>query len=66
MNTWVRVTLIQGKNRQIKRMFWRIESPVQKIVRTHFAGISIEGLAPGEFRPLTKRELAGLKALVKR
>ena len=66
VNTWLRVILIQGKNRQIKRMFWRIENPVQKIVRTHFAGISIEGLAPGEFRPLSKRELVALKALVKR
>lgn len=61
VNTWVEVILTEGKNRQIKRMFWRIGNPVQKLIRTHFAGIGVEGLRPGEFRPLTKRELAYLR-----
>lgn len=61
VNTWVEVILTQGKNRQIKRMFWRIGNPVLKLVRTYFAGISIQGLSPGEFRTLTKRELAALR-----
>lgn len=66
VNTWLKVILTQGKNNQIKNMFWRIEHPVQKLVRTHFAGISIKGLRPGEFRPLTKKELSSLRALAKR
>lgn len=66
VNTWVKVVLTQGKNRQIKRMFWRIEHPVQKIIRTHFAGISLGNLSPGEFRPLTKHELTALKLQVKK
>ncbi len=61
VNTWVQVILKQGKNRQLKRMFWRIKHPVMKIVRTHFAGITTEGLAPGQYRSLTKRELASLR-----
>lgn len=61
VNTWVEVILTEGKNRQIKRMFWRIENPVLKLVRTYFAGIGIEGLKPGEFRQLTKRELVSLR-----
>lgn len=65
INTWVKVVLTKGKNQQIKRMFWRIEHPVQKIIRTHFADISIKDLAPGEFRPLTKRELNHLRDKVK-
>src|SRR3989338_3725493 len=44
VNTWLKVILTQGKNNQIKNMFWRIEHPVQKLIRTHFAGISIDGL----------------------
>ena len=63
-NTWVCVVLTQGKNRQIKRMFWRIGHPVQKLIRTHFAGISTEGLEPGQYRSLTKRELAHLRAQI--
>ena len=61
VNTWVQVILTQGKNRQIKRMFWRIGHPVQRLVRTHFAGISTEGLEIGKYRALTKRELAYLQ-----
>jgi 23S rRNA pseudouridine2605 synthase len=61
VNTWVEVILTEGKNRQIKRMFWRIGNPVQKLIRTYFAGIGIEGLRPGEYRSLTKRELTYLR-----
>jgi 23S rRNA pseudouridine2605 synthase len=61
VNTWVEVILTEGKNRQIKRMFWRIGNPVMKLVRTYFAGLSVDGLRPGEFRPLTKRELSFLR-----
>ncbi len=63
INTWVRVILTQGKNRQIKKMFWRIKHPVLKIIRTHFAGIYLADLKPGEFRNLTKKELGTLKNL---
>ncbi len=63
-NTWVEVVLTQGKNRQIKRMFWRIKRPVQKLIRTHFAGISIEGLNPGGYRSLNKREVERLRSQV--
>lgn len=61
INTWVEVILTEGKNRQIKRMFWRIKNPVQKLIRTSFAGIGVEGMRPGEFRNLTKRELTYLR-----
>lgn len=65
VNTWVRVVLTKGKNRQIKNMFWRIQNPVMKLVRTHFAGISTQGLQPGEFRVLTKKEVSYLRTLAK-
>jgi len=64
INTWVQVVLTQGKNRQLKRMFWRFQNPVMRIVRTHFAGISLEGLDEGKYRSLTKRELAALNKMV--
>lgn len=61
VNTWLEVILTQGKNRQIKRMFWRIQNPVMRIVRTQFAGLTVDGLRPGQYRSLTKRELSFLK-----
>ncbi len=62
-NTWVEIIITEGRNRQVKRMFWRIKHPVIKLVRTHFANLSIDGLKPGQFRDLTKKELAQLRAM---
>ncbi len=60
-NTWVQITLTEGKNRQIHRMAQAVGHPVQRLVRMSFAGLTAEGLRPGEWRPLTKSELEKLK-----
>lgn len=60
-NSWVRVTLTSGKYRQIKRMFFRIENPVMRILRTDFAGISLGDLQIGHHRTLNKKEIMQLK-----
>jgi len=60
-NTWVQITLYEGKNRQIHRMAEAIGHPVQRLARLEFAGMSSEGLRPGEYRPLVKKELDKLK-----
>ncbi len=61
VNTWLQVILIKGQNQQIRNMFWRINHPVMRIIRTHFASISINGLKKGKFRFLTKSEIIKLK-----
>jgi len=63
INTWVEITITEGRNRLVKRMFWRIRHPVMKLVRTEFAGLTLDGLPPGKSRLLTKREVARLKEL---
>jgi 23S rRNA pseudouridine2605 synthase len=60
-NSWLRVTLTSGKYRQIKRMFFRIENPVMRILRIDFAGIPLGTLPVGHHRPLNKREIMLLK-----
>jgi 23S rRNA pseudouridine2605 synthase len=60
-NTWLQMTLTEGKNRQIRRMGDAIGHPVQRIARLEFAGLSTEGLAPGRLRPLTTKEVDKLK-----
>lgn len=64
VNSWVEITVTEGRNRLIKRMFWRIRHPVLKLVRLEFAGLSADNLRSGQSRPLTKREVARLKAMV--
>lgn len=60
-NTWVQITLTEGKNRQIHRMAEAIGHPVQRLTRQSFAGLTLEGLRPGQWRQVHKKELDKLK-----
>ncbi|GAB4217496.1 MAG: pseudouridine synthase [Sandaracinaceae bacterium] len=60
-NTWLQITLYEGRNRQIHRMGEAIGHPVLRLARTSFAGIASDGLRPGEHRELTNDELEKLK-----
>ena len=55
-----RIVLTQGLNRQIRRMCETLGYTVRRLVRVRFVNIVLEGLAPGRWRNLTKKELAGL------
>ena len=61
-NTWCEITVTEGRNRLVKRMFWRIKHPVMRLIRSEFAGVSVEGVPPGQYRLLTKGELNKLKS----
>jgi 23S rRNA pseudouridine2605 synthase len=61
-NPWYEVVLIEGRNRQIRRMFQQVGFLVEKIKRTHLGPLTLD-VAPGEFRPLTDREVHRLKIL---
>jgi len=60
-NPWVEVTLIEGKNRQIRRMFEEVGHHVEKIKRVRYGPLQLD-VPPGEYRRLTPREIARLKA----
>ena len=51
----VELTLHEGRNRQVKRMLEAIGHPVSRLHRSRYAGLDLRGLAPGEWRELTKR-----------
>ena len=59
--TWVNLTLKEGMNRQVHRMGDAIGHRVMRLARLSFAGISAEGLRPGEVRELHGKELEQLK-----
>ena len=61
-NPWYEVVLIEGRNRQIRRMFQQIGFLVEKIKRTHLGPLTCD-VPPGKFRPLTEREVHRLKNL---
>jgi 23S rRNA pseudouridine2605 synthase len=60
-NTWLQITITEGKNRQIHRMGEAIGHRVMRLSRIAFAGITTEGLRPNEFRPLSAAEVNDLK-----
>ena len=60
-NCWLDVTLSEGRNRQIREMFFRIGHPVQRLIRTSIGGLSDHRLPPGALRELTAREVATLR-----
>lgn len=61
----VKVVLHQGKNRQIRRMFEAIGTPVQKLKREKFGFLTLDGLTAGDYRELTPHEVAELIKLAK-
>jgi len=62
-NPWYEITLTQGKNRQIRRMFEEIGHHVEKIKRVRYGPLALD-VPPGEFRRLEMREVQKLKAAV--
>jgi 23S rRNA pseudouridine2605 synthase len=61
-NAWYEVTLVEGRNRQLKKMFSYFHHRVLKIKRISIGPLSLEGMAPGEMRKLTPDELERLLA----
>ncbi len=59
-NPWYEVTLFEGRNRQIRRMFEHIEHHVEKIKRVRYGPLTLD-VEPGKFRHLTAQEVAQLK-----
>jgi len=60
-NPWYEITLIEGRNRQIRRMFEAIGHHVEKIKRVRYGRLELD-VHPGKFRRLTPEEVAGLKS----
>lgn len=59
----VELTIHEGKNRQVRRMFEALNKTVVFLKRTKFAGLSLGGLTRGTIRPLKPKEIESLKNL---
>ncbi|WP_445011952.1 23S rRNA pseudouridine(2604) synthase RluF [Vreelandella stevensii] len=57
------ITLVQGLNRQIRRMCEYFGYEVTQLVRTRIMNVSLKGLALGDWRDLTPREIETIIAL---
>ena len=59
-NPWYEVSLIEGRNRQIRRMFEEVGHHVEKIKRVRYGPLELD-VEPGKFRHLNSKEVAQLK-----
>lgn len=60
-NPWLEVTILEGRNRQIRKMFEEVGHHVEKIRRVQYGPLSLD-VPPGEFRALSSEEVSRLKA----
>ncbi|MDF0752058.1 pseudouridine synthase [Marinobacter sp. 71-i] len=51
--SWIRITITEGKNRQVRRMTAAVGFPTLRLVRYGIGDWALEGLSPGEFRTMT-------------
>jgi len=56
----IKLTIHEGRNRQVRRMCAAIGHPVVRLVRTRVGPIAERRLKPGEWRPLTQAEVRAL------
>jgi 23S rRNA pseudouridine2605 synthase len=64
-NPWYEVELIEGRNRQIRRMFEQVRHHVEKIKRVRYGNLELD-IEPGKWRPLSLSEVQRLKSLAVR
>jgi 23S rRNA pseudouridine2605 synthase len=62
-NAWIEITVTEGRNRLIRRIFQAVNHPVSKLRRESFATISIRNMERGQVRLLTKDERSRLEEL---
>lgn len=59
----LKISITEGRNRQVRKMCESVGFPVKKLKRISFAGITVEDLAPGQYRELKPHEVKVLYGL---
>jgi pseudouridine synthase len=57
----LRIVLTEGKNREVRRMLEAVGLRVRKLVRTAIGPLTLEGLQIGQYRELSRPEVAALR-----
>ena len=62
--TWLRLVLVEGRNRQVRRMTAAVSHPTLRLVRVGIGPLRLGDLQPGQWRDLTPAERKALRAAV--
>jgi 23S rRNA pseudouridine2605 synthase len=60
----IRLTIHEGRNRQVRRMCAAVGHPVERLIRTRIGPLVDRQLSPGDWRELTVDELRSLQQVV--
>lgn len=58
---WLQITLSEGRNRQVRRMTAAVGHPTLRLVRVAIGTLTLDGLAPGQWRDLSPTEVKTLR-----
>ncbi|MDO9374129.1 MAG: pseudouridine synthase [Ferruginibacter sp.] len=54
---WIKITLAEGKNRQVRKMTAAVGFPTLRLIRYRIESCALDGLQPGEMRTFTKQQI---------
>jgi 4-aminobutyrate aminotransferase-like enzyme len=57
----IELSIHEGRKHQVKRMFEAVGHPVRRLHRPRYAGLTLDGLRPGEWRELERDEIEELR-----
>ena len=56
-NNWLRIKLVEGKNREIRKIFESLGFVVNRIIRTHYGSYSLNKMKRGEFKKMIMKKI---------
>lgn len=65
-DSWIKLILIEGKNRQVRKMTAAVGFPTLRLIRARVENILLNDLPPGEMKKITTAELYNLLRILKR
>lgn len=64
-NSWLEITIHEGRKHQVKRMLEHVGHPVLKLIRVRFGPLVLGALPSGQYRYLADREANALRAVLR-
>ena len=58
---WIEITIVEGKNRQVRKMTAAIGHPTLRLLRKKILNLELGELVPGEWREIQRSEISSLK-----
>lgn len=55
---WVEIKIIEGKNRQVRKMTAAVGHPTLRLIRTNILNLELGSLAPGEWKEISRAEIS--------